>query len=135
MKLDKTADLAALSQNLSSSFQTFRSQTASTLSRRYPKELIESTCKAYLSGVPRKELVKITGVSWANLKRWFQKSPASKKPRQLKVVVESSVSLEAPTLSHQNILIRLKSGVVIELPGVECLTLPFLKTLSVLEVA
>ena len=134
MKSDKTTHLASLALDLASKFQAFHSPIGGKRQHRYPKELIESACVAYKSGVPRKDLVKITGVAWGGLQRWFKKSPASKKPRRLKVVAgfaEEKMSASC----QQNILIRLKSGVVIELPDVDCLSVSFLKTLSVLEVA
>jgi len=136
MKSDKATHFESLSKNLAAQFQKFHEHVAPrTRSLRYPQELIESACDAYKQGVPRKMLVKSTGLSSANLNRWFQKSSPFKKPRRLKVVDETVVTQDNLPLSSQTILIRLKSGVVIELPSVECLSVPFLKTLSVVEVA
>ena len=74
MKLDKTTHLASLAVDLASKSQEFHSQGEGKRQHRYPKELIESACVAYKSGVPRKDLVRLTGVSWGGLQRWFKKS-------------------------------------------------------------
>lgn len=122
--------------------------------RRYPNELKQLVCRAHSQGVQVKTLSQLSGLSSTRIKLWLEKAATIAKPprvRRLAVVeaivtpeVKANTALESLPLSPAGgarrglaktlapVVIRLPSGVVIELGESCALNAALLASLSAL---
>jgi hypothetical protein len=114
-----------------SRFAEFNRTSSPSKGRKYPKSLKTLVCRALAEGVDLSSLKGLTGVSPSALLRWNQsekvaRQTPARKPRRLAVV-----GGEFPE-HHRPIVVRLPSGISIELGNIAELSSEFLTSLATL---
>jgi hypothetical protein len=125
--MDSISDeIAALQTEIQSRFAEFNKLNPASSKRRYPRELKELIGRARVKGVRSAVLCRLSGLSSSAVHRYSKTSePKPLRPRRLTIVdTKVTRSVSAP------VVIRLSSGVVIELRDGDELSFNLLKTLS-----
>ncbi len=132
MKLaNATSSLAELETLIKNRFAEFNRHSSPTRGRKYPPALRELVCEGSAAGIRPSDLRRLTGMSETAIKCTLAKAKAKPaKPRRLEVV-----GLPAePRQALNPLIVRLPSGVTIELADSALLTTSLLRSLVGLEV-
>jgi len=136
MKLAANSAHLDIRSQIKDRFAEFNRKSSRSKGRRYPADLRELVRQGAMSGIKPKDLERLSGMSSTAIKRAQAVTPiagAAKPlpPRRLQVVDavrEQRQQVAAP------LLVRLPSGVTIEMAGEAALTQTLLHTLASLEV-
>jgi len=127
MKLVGAQPAENLQAEIKRRFAEFNRSSAPSKGRRYPDALQELACRAVSDGIPPAEVRRLTGLSPTALSRWI-KAAKPKVPRRLKVV-----GVVSPKPASSLVVVRLPSGVSIELSNADALSAGLLVSLATLE--
>lgn len=133
MKLVRVPETDSLLAEVKKRFADFHRSRPPAKGRRYPVDLRHLVCNAAAVGIKLSELSRLTGLSVTGLSRWVPKAstaPAAA-PRRLEVVAADEAVSSIPALP---IVVRLPSGIIIELADGRALTTGLLAALSAPEV-
>ena len=123
--------LSELEARIKNRFAEFNRHSSASRGRKYPPALRELLCEGSAGGISPIELQRLTGVSDSAVRSILAKAKA--KPvasRRLEVVA----SLAEPQRVLKALVVRLPSGVTIELTDATMLTPALLRSLAGLEV-
>ena len=141
MRLNHKFGSYDLEREIKKRFADFGRINPPSKTRRFPSDLVEIVCRATIQGIDTPTLCQWTGASAATINRWLKKTEAKvKQPRRLEVIHDRPAELQlappGPSASclHSAVIVRLPSGVTIELRDSRALHGDFLKALSTLEV-
>ncbi len=130
MKLVHAQQADDLQCEIKRRFTEFNRSGPPSQGRRYPRELKELICQAGVQGVKPAILVRLTGLSTSAVTRWLATAaPAPVAARRLAVVDTSP-----PREVIAPIIVRLPSGVTLELSDGRSLNSELLAALNTLEV-
>jgi hypothetical protein len=131
MKLAAAQPLSELRDLIKNRFAEFNRHSSPTRGRKYPPELRELVCRGGAAGIRKSDLRRLTGMSETAITTALIKAKAKLPiPRRLEVVGLPVESQPKPI----PLIIRLPSGVTIELAHQEMLTAALLGALSSMEV-
>ncbi len=135
MKLVRAHQTDDLQSEIKKRFAEFNRSSSPSRGRRHPHELRELVYQAGTQGLKVGTLCRLTGLSRSAARRWLAEGPLKPAippamPRRLSVVVEPPI--KDPRTAP--IVVRLPSGVTIELSDGSSLNGELLTTLSSLEV-
>ena len=128
MKLVSAQHVEDLQTELKKRFAEFNRSSSPSKGRRYPVELHDLVRRAIVQGVPSADVRRLTGLSPTAVMRWA-KAAKPKVPRRLKVV-----NNDGPRPAAAAVVVRLPSGVAIELTSASALNPELLASLARLEV-
>ncbi len=123
--------LSELETLIKNRFAEFNRHSSATRGRKYPPALRELVCEGSTAGISPSDLRRLTGMSQTAIKCTLAKAkvkPAA--PRRLEVVG----SCAEPQKTLNLFVVRLPSGVTIELTDAAMLTPALLRSLAALEV-
>ena len=132
MRISQNKIILDLEDEIQRRFDSYNKLNPPKNTRRLPSDLIELLLYAAAEGVKKQTLSQISGVASSTINRW-QKCKKTKKipPRRLEIVREEDVEFEnRPNLTLAEAIVRLPSGIAIELMNSRSLTRDFLITLS-----
>lgn len=133
MKLVRVSQVDGLQTEIRKRFADFNRSKPPSKGRRYPDELRQLVAQAAAQGIKLSELSRLTGLSSSGVRRWVPKAslalPAA--PRRLEVV---GADEPLPLVRTAAVVVRLLSGVTIELADGRALTGDLLAALSAPEV-
>lgn len=136
MKLASAQRKTNIEAQIKAAFAQFNRSIPPSKGRRYPVELQILVRQALVEGLKLSDLSRLTGTSVSVMRRWIksgnsdlkQASDKNAQPRRLEVV---GADFRKP---QDLTVVRLPSGVSIELPGQASLSRDFLTALAALEV-
>lgn len=133
MKLVRVPQADGLQAEVKKRFSDFNRQRPPSKGRRYPVELRQLVTQAAAQGVKISELSRLTGLSSSGVRRWVPTASAAKSaaPRRLEVVAAAEPVPPVPAVA---VVVRLPSGVTIELADGRALTGCLLAALGAPEV-
>lgn len=122
-------DLQVLIKNR---FSEFNRRSSPSRGRRYPAELRELVCRGIAVGIRLVDMKQLTGMSLGAIRSAVAQAKPGKplKPRRLKVV-GLPAEMRPPS---SPVIVRLQSGVSLELPHASMLSPALLHSLASLEV-
>ena len=122
-----------LQSEIKKRFADFNKGSSPSKGRRYPRELKELVCTAGAQGLEPVTICRLTGLSSSAAKRWLAGGgPASFVPRRLAVVDTRAGSRRLSSAAV--VVVRLPSGITIEMSDSRALSADLLAALSSLEV-
>jgi hypothetical protein len=113
---------------IKSRFQEFNRRSSPSTGRRYPNDLRELVQRGIAAGIRPGELKRLTGMSQSAIRSALSKAKPEK-PRRLEVV-----GLPPIQQASSSLIIRLPSGISIELPDASMLTSVLVAAQNSLEV-
>jgi hypothetical protein len=136
----KTDSIEKLKLTIKGTFGEFHRKSIRSTGIRYPKELHELIVQGHMAGIGKAELILLSGMSRCSVSnsierkhQYSEKNRGSSEkkvpPRRLEVVPNAAKS-RGP---QEPLIIRLPSGVVLELTDETLLTPSLLKTLAGVE--
>ena len=128
MRLRRANQGGSLDPDIARRFADFNNTNSTPKGRRYPEDLRKLVCQAINGGTKAAEIVRATGLSATALKRWLS-DYRTRLPRRIEVVADPAVV--PPTIAA---LVRLPSGVTIELADSRALEPELLASLSTVGV-
>ena len=131
MKLIPMQQGGDLRSEIKKRFSEFNQSGPMTPGRHYPRELKKLACQGAAEGLTVEDFCQLAGVSKVTAQGWWAKGvPATaKRSRRLAVVDDRPASV-----STASVVVRLPSGVTIELADRCALNSSLLSALAVLEV-
>ena len=113
-------------------FSEFNRRSAPSRGRKYPAELRELVCRGMAVGIRLVDMKRLTGMSLAAIRSALSQAKPEKplKPRRLEVV-GLPAEMRPPS---SPVIVRLPSGVSLELPDASMLSSALLHSLASLEV-
>lgn len=133
MKLVRVPQADGLQAEVKKRFADFNRSRPPSKGRRYPDDLRQLVCQAAALGIKVSELSRLTGLSVTGIRRWVPKASTTlaAAPRRLEVVAADETLSPVRALA---VVVRLPSGVIIELSDGRALTSGLLAALNALEV-
>ena len=133
MKLASTTrPLAELETLIKSRFAEFNRQSSASRGRKYPEALRKLVCEGNAAGIGVSDLRRLTGMSQTAIK-WALANAKTRLPAPRRLEVVGSPVFESRPASSP-LIVRLPSGVTIELSDAAQLTSALLRNLASLEV-
>ena len=130
MKLVRTPTADDLQDEIKKRFAKYNGTRPPSRGRRYPSELKELVCHGGSQGLKVATLCRLTGLSSTAVHRWIKAVPAPPTTARRLAVTHAN----PPAAVASPVVVRLPSGVTIELGDSRVLNGDLLATLSTLEV-
>ena len=128
MKLIRSQPSSDIQSEIKKRFAEFNLTSKPSKSRLYPDDLKALAREAIRQGLKPTTLCRLSGLSMTAIRTWSRADQKSKKPRRIEVIGNSH------TARNSSAVIRLRSGICIELSDSASLTGDLLAMLSKVEV-